>query len=262
MDLVTAWRQAQLAELVWDTPEGPDATVVVPMTDEGVACIALSYDQLARAEALTTAGSAVATISDPILGRGADLLRVRVGVTRDGDLSAERFEDSKLILQELAKHPPSRRRIDSILLRREHAWFLPRLLLHLEPLEDPEPLHPTGALLAHRSGRGLEVTSVRVTQRRDDRLELGLEATTDGTQAARSGSTSGPAVLLEHGAEPPDLERRWTFRRYGRLEGATLVVSREESWGRTDRSPTLMQRIRDERALERACREGLRIAKV
>jgi hypothetical protein len=250
MELVTAWRQAQLAELVWDTPDGPDATVVVPLTDEGIACVALPFDQLARAEALAAAGGAVASVSDPALGGGAEPLRVRVRVTREDDLSAERFEDSKLLLQELAKHPPSRRRLDSILLRREHWWFLPRILLHLEPIDAPEPLEPTGALLAHRSAEGLELTTVRVTQRSSERLIL------EG--AARS----GPAVLLEHGAEAPDLERRWTFRRYGRLEGDSLLVTREESWGRSDRAPTLMQRIRDERALERGCREGLRIAGV
>jgi hypothetical protein len=247
MELVTAWRQAQLAELVWDTPDGPDAAVVVPLTDEGVACIALPYDQLARAETLAASGSAVASVSDPALGGGAAPLRVRVRVTRD-ELTAEHFEDSKLLLQELAKHPPSRRRLDSILLRREHWWFLPRILLHLEPIDAPEPLEPTGALLAHRSAEGLELTTVRIAQRSSERLVL--------AGAARS----GPAVLLEHGAEAPDLERRWTFRHYGRLEGDALVVTREESWGRSDRAPTLMQRIRDERALERGCREGLRIA--
>jgi hypothetical protein len=259
VDLVKAWRQAQLGELTWDTADGPDATVVVPMTDEGVPCVALSYDQLARADALAAAGSAIASISAPGLLGGADPLRVRVRVTRSEDLDGERFEDSKLLLQELAKHPPSRRRLDSILLRREHWWFLPRILLHLEPTEDPAPLASTGALLAHRTAGGLEVSGVHVTRRDGERLHV------DGVTLA---TPRGPAVLLEHGAEPPDLERRWTFRRYGELDPATsvgttggsttLVVRREESWGRTDRSPTLLQRIRDERTLERACIAGLR----
>lgn len=272
MDLVEGWRQAQLAEVLWDDPDGgsgggpgggsgggPDAIPVVPLLDEGVPCVALSYDLLARADGLTRAGTAVVTIADPLLGRGAPTLTCEVRVHRTDDLDGERFESSTLLLQELAKHPPSRRRLDSIILRREHWWFLPRILLHLEPTEDPAPLASTGALLAHRTEGGIEVCGVDVIRRDGERLHV------DGVTLA---TPHGPAVLLEHGAEPPDLERRWTFRRYGELDPATsagttggtttLVVTREESWGRTDRSPTLLQRIRDERALERACLAGLR----
>ncbi len=252
MDLLTAWRAAQLGELVWDTPEGPDALPVVPLSDDGVPCVALPFSSLHRADGLADAGTAVACISDPLLARDAELLSVRVRVTRIDDLDGEHFETSALLMQELAKHPPSRRRLDSILLRREHWWFLPRILLHLEQLEEPRPLAPTGALLGRRGAAGpgfLEVTTVRVARRSARELTL---------EDAPAASSSSPAVLLEHGAEPPDLERTWGTRTTGTLDGARLTVGSADRWGRADRMPTLIQRVRDEWSLERACIAGLR----
>ena len=252
MDLLTAWRAAQLGELVWDTPDGPDALPVVPLSDDGVPCVALPYASLARAEALAAAGTAVACISDPALAREAEPMLVRVRVRRTDDLDGEHFETSQLLLQELAKHPPSRRRLDSILLRREHWWFLPRILLHLEAIDEPCPLTATGPLLGRRGGAGpgsIEVTTVRVAQRSARELAL------DGVAPAPSGT---PAVLLEHGAEPPDLERTWGTRTTGTLDGSRLVVRDVDRWGRADRMPTLLQRVRDEWGLERACLAGLR----
>ncbi len=264
MDLVEGWRQAQLAEVLWDDPAGgstggstggsaggPDAIPVVPLLDEGVPCVALSYDQLARADALTRAGTAVVTIADPLLGRGAPTLACEVRVRRTDDLDGERFETSTLLLQELAKHPPSRRRLDSIILRREHWWFLPRILLRLEPLAPARPLSAGAAVLAHRQDGVLRVTSVRSVERDGAALRLTPDA-------GHGVAPRGPAVLLDHGAEPPDLERRWGSRTYGSLEGERLIVEREEHWGRSDRPPTLVQRVRDEWELERACRAGLR----
>ena len=254
MDLLTAWRAAQLGELVWDTPDGPDAMPVVPLTDDGVACVALPYSELARADALAAAGSAVACIADTTLARGADTLSVRVRVRRIDDLDGEHFETSQLLMQELAKHPPSRRRLDSILLRREHWWFLPRVLMHLEPVGDPQPLTPTGALLGVQGAQGpasLHVAAANIVSRDRDTL------TVDGAAGA---SSSGPAraVVLEHGAEPPDLERTWGTRTIGTITGSQLTVASVDRWGRADRMPTLIQRVRDEWALERACIAGLR----
>jgi hypothetical protein len=113
------------------------------------------------------------------------------------------------------------------------------------------PLAPTGALLGTRGVGGpatIEVTTVTVEVRRRDELVL------DGVPTARS----TVAVLLEHGAEPPDLERSWGTRTTGTLEGPRLSVRSVERWGRADRMPTLLQRVRDEWALERACIAGLR----
>lgn len=252
MDLMTAWRAAQLGELLWDGPEGPDALPVVPLSDDGVACVALPYAELARADALAAAGSAIASISDPVLAGGAQPLTVRVRIDRIDDLDGERFETSLLMMQELAKHPPSRRRLDSILLRREHWWFLPRILLHLTPVEDPRPLAPSSGLLARRGSSGpasIEVVPVTVTSRSPTRLELDASPAIPG---------AAPAVVLEHGAEPPDLERAWGMRTFGTLDGRSLAVRQVDRWGRADRMPTLVQRVRDEWGLERGCIAGLR----
>ena len=251
MDLVAAWRRAQLAELVWDDEDGtgPDAAVVVPLTDDGVPCVALPYDHLARADRLAAAGSAVISIADTTLAAGAPTMKVRASVRRSDDPTGARFEDSKMLLQELAKHPPSRRRLDSILLRREHWWYLPRILLHLEPVEDPQPLTPRGALLGHHLDGRLTVTSVGIARTGTDELILDASAPVP---------SRGPAVVLRHGAEPPDLERRWMQRWHGELTGERLTVGRHETLGREDRSPGLIRRVRDEWALERSCREGLR----
>jgi len=254
MGLVDGWRVAQLAELIWDDPQGgPDAMPVVPLVDEGVPCVALSYDLLARADALTRSGTATATITDPDLARGAATVRCAVRVRRSDDLDGEHFETSTLLLQELAKHPPSRRRLDSILLRREHWWFLPRVLLRLEPLDEPVPIAPATAVLGHREDGVLRVSTLDGWERDGELVRIERTARTE-----MGGAPHGPAVLLDHGAEPPDLERRWGSRTFGTLDGDRLLVEREDRWGRSDRTPTLMQRVLDERRLERACRAGLR----
>jgi hypothetical protein len=255
MDLLAAWRAAQLSELVWDSPDGPDVLPVVPLSDEGVACVALPYAELARADALAAAGTAIACVSRPTLAGGAEPIAARVRVRRTDDLDGERFETSQLLMQELAKHPPSRRRLDSILLRREHWWFLPRILLHLTPVEDPQPLAPSDALLGRRGPNGpssIQVEAVTITSRSS--AQLVLDPPLDESPVSR-GATA--AVILEHGAEPPDLERTWGTRTRGTLDGSTLTVTRVERWGRADRMPTLIQRVRDEWGLERACRAGL-----
>jgi len=99
----------------------------------------------------------------------------------------------------------------------------------------------------------LRVSTLSAWERAGDlvRLERVERADTGGTP-------EGPAVLLGHGAEPPALERRWGSRTFRTLDGDRLVVEREDRWGRSDRAPTLVQRLRDEWALERACRENLR----
>jgi hypothetical protein len=253
MGLVDGWRLAQLAELFWADPQGgPDAMPVVPLVDEGVPCVALSYDHLERADALTRAGSAIVTITDPDLARGARTLRCDVRVHRTDDLDGERFETSTLLLQELAKHPPSRRRLDSIILRREHWWFLPRILLRLEPLAEPVTIPPAAALLGHVQAGVLAVAALRGWERDGRSVRVGREAPDSGA------TPRGPAVLLDHGAEPPELERRWGSRLHGTLDGDLLHVEREDAWGRSDRSPKLLRRVRDEWALEAACRAGLR----
>jgi hypothetical protein len=261
MGLVDGWRLAQVAELIWEDPEnGPDAMPVVALVDEGVPCVALSYDQLGRADSLTRAGSAIATIADPDLARGAATVRCDVRVRRSDDLDGEHFETSTLLLQELAKHPPSRRRLDSIILRREHWWFLPRILLRLEPIADPVAIPPAAALLGHVQDGVLRVSTLRSWERDGTAVRLEREQSLAGVHTAdASGSTpNGPAVLLDHGAEPPELERRWGSRLHGSLQGDVLHIEREELWGRSDRTPTLLRRVRDEWALEAACRAGLR----
>jgi hypothetical protein len=263
LDLTAAWRQAQLAELLWDDGPGtgPDAIVVVPLTDDGALCVALPYDQLARADRLAAAGTAVMTIANEALARGAPTLTAPVRVRRSDDLTGAVFEGSPLLLQELGKHPPSRRRLDSILLRREHWWYLPRIVLHLEPIEEPRPLPATGAVLAQVANDEFTVRAVRIATHGAREVTFArASAAAPAGPAAPTGRPVGRAVLLQHGAEPPDLERRWLHRWYGAVHGDRLTVDRLETWGREDRSPGLIQRVRDEWALERDCRAGLRAA--
>ena len=255
MDLISAWRQAQLGEIVWDRADGlgptsgPDAMVVVPLTDDGTPCVALPFAHLEAAESLQRAGMAVITVSDPSLCRGAQPVQARVRVTRHDDTDGAHFEASKMLLQELAKHPPSRRRIDSIILRREHWWFMPRILLRLEPLSDASPLLAGDGVLGVRTSSGLEVTTATITERRHEAVLIDTAQRTDLT---------GPAVLLSHGAEPPDLEVHWADRWHGALAQGQLTVADHESDGRRGGAPRLLQRVREEWLLERRCRAGLR----
>lgn len=248
-----AIRAAGLAELVWRSPGGgpPEVLGVVPLLLGDQPAVALSWAYEERARAAAASPGAALVLSEPRLaGRTWTPLvatgRLTLVEDGDGELFTERLLD-----QELRKHPPARALADSPLVRREHWWYLPRLVLLLE-VERVEPVGrrdgPQDVVLAVDDD-GLVVRTVRVADWDAPELELA------GGPTAR-----GPAVLVGQEVSVPDAER-WTVHattgRYadGRLGDLTRPPTRA-----LEPVPGLLARVRRQRALERGCVRALHAA--
>ena len=244
---------AGVAELLWREPDAPPGAVgVVPLVLGGRPAVALPWAQVETARAAAASDSAALVLSDPRLAgpRWAPLVATgRLTLVEDG--TGELFTD-ELLDQELRKHPPARALADSPMLRREHWWYLPRLVLVLETDEvvpGGRRDGPADAVLAV-DDRGLHVRTVRVGDWDADPLDC------------RGGpaDVAGPAVFVGQELSVPDLER-WTVHtttgryRDGRLTGVRPAATRD-----LEPVPGLLARVRRQRALERTCVRALRAA--
>ncbi len=245
--LLERWRAAPLGELVWlDRAGRPDARPVVSLLERSHPALALTYAELEVARAIAAAprlALAVGTAAH----LAHDVLAAGVSVAVHDDPDGEGFAE-RLLVQELAKHPPSRRLADSILLRREHWWYVARLLVRVTHRSPTVTLGPGEILVAVAA---------------DGELELGVgraRGELTGDAHIEAAVPDGPAVALAHGADLPDLERPWWNRWYGPLRDGRLTIE-----AAADRAPRhgpmgLLGRWRAQTTLERACREGLRTA--
>ncbi|MBQ1027578.1 pyridoxamine 5'-phosphate oxidase family protein [Micromonospora sp. C95] len=250
-----AIQAATVGELAWIDPDGrPQARPVTPLLLDDRPAVAFPYAEATLARRLAAAPVAALVVSDDRLtGRGwrpvAVTGRPRLTEDRDGALFAERLLD-----QELRKHPPARALIDSPLLRREHWWYLPRLIVVLDvdtATTIGARVDGIGELLAvARDDRQLYVDSVT---RPDDQVS---EAVRVRSFAGRQ-PADGPAVLLGHDFSVPDLERwtPWTTR--GELADGVLAVTATPA--RTTLPPPLglWRRLTRQRRLARACQDAL-----
>jgi hypothetical protein len=246
---VRSWRRAPLAAVAWLTPDGtPDLATVFPLTDGDRPVLALPYAQLALARALETSTELILSVTHAAEDAEVAAITVRGRAEVTADPRGEVFHDAGLIDMELRKYPSSRRRLDSLLLRREHWWFLPRLIVRIAELHEAQSFAPHDALLA-TGGTRLEVGPCHLDAR--DPLVL---------RAGDRPPGRVPAAVLEHGGDLPALERPWEQRWLGTLDGNRFETSSVTGGPEPDRALTLLQRIRAERRLERACRDGLREA--
>ncbi len=250
-----AWRVAPLAAIAWLAPDGtPDVVSVRPLTESGCPVLALPYAQIGLARALEASTEVVLAViapseeATPATGLAASLITIRGQAQVTADPEGERFHDTGLIEVELAKYPTSRRRLDSLLLRREHWWFLPRLLVHIDGLHHARTAPPADGLLV-TGGPALQVGPCHI----EDRDPLRIRAT--GFVADRR-----PAAVIEYGGDLPELERPWERRWHGTLEADRFETDRVTGEGPSDRPLGLRQRLRAEKHLERACKAGLREA--
>jgi hypothetical protein len=242
------WRAAQLAEVAWVHPvDGPDAAVVVPLLLDDRPALALPYAQLALARQLADVEVVTWSVSAPALSGGARPVAAAATIEVEEDPAGERFTSSALLDQVLAKHPPDRARLDSPLLRREHGWYLPRLLVRTVDL-----------------GPGFELGFLEA---------LGVTATDDGAPwlapaselsladgTARLQVPDGPAVVLQHGADVPDLDTPWHRRWRGTVRSGRFTADDRDEVAPARRRPTLRDRVRSHRELHRACLAGPREA--
>jgi hypothetical protein len=253
VDTRQALHAALVGELAWLGPVNrPYLRPVTPLLLADRPTIALPYSEAVLAREIAASMVVAMVLSDQRMSsRGWRPLAVwgrpRLTEDREGEL----FRD-QLIKQELRKFPPSRTLIDSLLLQREHWWYVPRLILSVDvtgavPLgERPDGL---GEVLAVAGGpEQLHVDTVSCTDDGPERVRL-------ESLAGRS-PASGPAVLLGHDFTS-DLETwtPWTTR--GWLHEQVLTV--EERPERTGLAPPprLWDRLRRQRRLEKDCRRGL-----
>lgn len=249
-----AIHSAGVAELLWRRPGGgpPGAIGVVPLVFGGQPAVALPWSHAETAREAATSADAALVLSEPRLtGSAWEPLVVmgRLSLLEDaeGDLFGE-----ELLTQELRKHPPSRALADSPMLRREHWWYLPRLILVLEPTQVVAGRRregPSDAVLGVDDD-GLHVRTVTVADWEADPLPI------------REGpvTVSGPAVLVTQEMSVPDVEQ-WSVHTTtgayadGRLSDVRLPESRA-----LEARPGLLARMRRQRALEQACVTALRSA--
>jgi len=258
-DLVDASRSAGVAELCWSDPQGsPRATAIVPLEHQGRPALALHWSQWPAVRQLAACPGVAWVLSDRRLAQrdwqpGVGLGRMRLVVDHDGSVFTESMLD-----QELRKHPPSRAFADSHVLRREHWWFLPRLILVLEPTAVHGIGERTdasqGVLTVSPAGGELSVDTVAVEPAAGD------AAVTCISLGRRPAQQPGAAVLLRHDFSV-DLECWVREVTTGRWDGARLHAQDRPlsvAAPTLPPAPGLRERLRSHRELERECRRALR----
>ncbi|WP_153398467.1 pyridoxamine 5'-phosphate oxidase family protein [Ornithinicoccus halotolerans] len=261
-----AVRASSLAELAWTGADGsPRAAAVMALTRGEQVLLALTFDRAALARDVVAArGPVVVALTEP---RGAAAGFRSVGLVGrprlEADTQGQVYAD-ELRLEELRRYPPARLLADSPLLCREHWWWLPRLLVTLEePVWVPLPARtePQDHLLVAAGPDRPAVAVVRLDPEavvEPDRPELSLTVL-GGSLPDRP----GPAVVLGQDASFPDLERWASWQWEGLLQPAAggrparLAVSSAPASTGCPPVPGVWQRWRRQRALARACREGL-----
>lgn len=256
MDLTTAGsaiHAAGVAELLWRNANGaPRGIGVVPLLLGDRPAVALPWAHIEAARSAAASDTAALVLSDPRLTGSAWqplVLTGRLTLVEDGD--GELFTD-RLLDQELRKHPPSRALADSPMLRREHWWYLPRLILVLEPFDvGPGERRdgPADAVLAVDDA-GLHVRTVRVDDWESDPL----------TVRGGPATVEGPAVLVAQEISVPDIEQWTVHTTTGRYAAGRLAVSERPATRALEPRPGVLARVRRQRALERACVSALRAA--
>ncbi|MBS3939981.1 MAG: hypothetical protein KG028_03370 [Actinobacteria bacterium] len=245
--LVSAWRAAPLAEIAWLDPDGrPDAATVVPLVHRDRPALALTFDRLDLGRRLAGAEAVLFSVTSPALGGGGSPVSAWAHVSVHEDLRGTEFEEH-FLNQELAKHPPARRFVDSPLLRAEHPWYLPRILVRVTRIEEVTT-HPFRDALAVTTvaGHGCATT---VDLDRQDR-----EA------AVTSPLPDGPTTILQHGADIPDLDRPWWRRWRGDVRDGVLATAEYDERVQVTDPQGVWRRWRDQIRFEKACRAGLRRA--
>jgi len=246
---------AAVGELVWALDGRVGAMPVVPLRLGDAVAVAMPYAGADRLRPVGAASSVALVLSEPRLsGQAWRPLAVRGRPSLRDDVSGEVFE-AELLTQELRKHPPSRALADSLLLRHENWWYLPRLLLTFQPV-DVVPVEPRQSpqgqavlAVADAAGGLANVSTVDVADWTQRPLRLPVT------------HLEGPATLVTHDFSEPDLERWVPHVLTGRLAGGSLrVTSGPLGPPPALRGLGLRERIRRHRDLERGCRDAIRAA--
>jgi len=252
--LAAAVGSAGLAELVWSCGGGrpPRAIGVVPLLLGDQPAVALPWAYAEQARAAAASSSAGLALTEPRLtGSSWQPLAATGRLTLVEDSEGELF-CAQLLDQELRKHPPARALAGSPLLRREHWWYLRRLVLLLEPVEVTTVDSRRGPLDAVRAvdADGLHVSTVRVPDWEAEPLAV----------PAGPPGLAGPAVLVGQEVSVPDAERWTVHATTGRYADGVLRDVQRPTSRELEPVPGLRARVRRQRELERSCVKALRAA--
>lgn len=240
---------ASLGEVGWLGPDGtPRAAGVLPLLRDATPVLALTFDRVDLAVSLSGADAVDLLVREPRnTGAGWRPAGWRCRTRLVEDLEGDIYRD-ELVLEELRRYPPARRYADSPLLMREHWWFLPRLVVVLEPV----------AALPSPTVRGDEDDLLLVTAGPHEVVTSGVRRTAE--RLVRSwGPVPGPGTgeVLGQDATFPDLERWDTWTRPVDVRSDGVVVSEPLPDPGPVRVPGLRERWRAERRFAAGCRRGL-----
>ncbi|WP_435112986.1 hypothetical protein [Nocardiopsis synnemataformans] len=263
-DFATAWRRSAVGELSWVAPRGlPVSVPVVPLMDGETPCAALPLAHLDLVDALGP--RAAFSLTAPAPGTGTGLVgtgSVEVRLDPGGRLFGR-----DLVEQEAAKHPPTRLRAGSLMARKENWWWMARALVTLTGADRVEAVRrrdrAQDALLVREWSAGAGTVPgadvrVDVVTARDWSAGPGRSVELWSRDGGDLSGRGGRALVMGHQASP-DFERweRWT--RAGTLSGQVLAVTEADGGPDADPRPfRLLERLRNHREVERACRAGIR----
>lgn len=249
-DVRRALRAASVGEVAWRRGPIVEVCGALPLLDARGPVLAFPWAKESTARSVAEAPAVLLTVTEP-RGSGSAfrplLLRCRSRLVEDRD--GERFSRD-LLEQELQRWPPSRVYADSPLLRREHWWWLPRLLVELEVVE-VVPFaargEPADHLLVVDTEAGL-AAGVGLVERAGPGVTVSLRHGTPGP---------GEATLFGQDLSFPDLERWGQWAWHGAWDGAELRVRSAPDAPGLPPVPGVLARWRRERDLARACRRAL-----
>jgi hypothetical protein len=256
-DVIASADLAATAELAYVDRSGlPRIMSTTPMLMQGEPVVTLTYADAELAREVSASPEVCLVFSDSRLAyAGWTPLAAPARAVLAPDPEGEDFQDY-LLDQELRKFPPSRQYVDSILLRRENWWYLPRLILHLRDLDEPVPIgrrnSPEHGVVAWRSDSGLLADTVRVDDWESDRIPLRSLA---GNEAV--GLADAPAGLFYHDFSVPDMELRTSFLATGRLTNGRLRVEERAGSRRLGKMPGILARWQAQRQLKKRCEAGI-----
>ncbi|HUH06650.1 MAG TPA: hypothetical protein VML96_02480 [Egibacteraceae bacterium] len=258
-DLIRSAERAILAEIAY---RRPDASVgicaLVPLVHDEEVVFALTYAARPLAEALIASSSAAIVLSEPRLAfpgwaPATAAVRLRVEADRDGAMFT-----AELLEQELRKHPPSRKYTDSLVARREHWWYLPRLLVRVSAIDVgaiPARTLPTDGVVAWDDGGAIRATVAGVEDWEAGQVRLSWPVEASPPEQRRV------ATLYRHDFAVPDLEPRCEQTLEGELRGSQLTVQRRRGRAGPPERSRLRERVLETWSLSRACRRELALAR-
>ncbi len=250
-ELAGAVASSSLAELAWAGPGGPRVRGVTALLRGDLPVVAFTYaDERVAREVAAAAGVALALSEPRSTGAHFRACLVHGRPRLVEDPAGEVFLD-ELLDQELRRFPPARLLADSPILRREHWWYLPRLVVEIHP-DAVSPLDQRSGARDHllvSQEEHLDVRTAGIVEVRDDRVVLDV--------AGRPPASGAPSVLFGQDASFPDLERwtQWEYRGTWAADG--LAVTEGPVRPGLAPNPGLLERWRRQRVFERACRRAI-----